>query len=103
MLIDFDLAVSVDEDGRNERTEEQVMTGTLEFITIEILEGALRKSDPADVPPWRLAPPSYFWSDSRLQEPHSDVVAEMCPTSPISGPQSVPWESRAEDRRHYGL
>ena len=35
--------VSVDEDGRNERTEEQVMTGTLEFIAIEILEGALRK------------------------------------------------------------
>ena len=43
MLIDFDLAVTVDEGGKNERTEEQVMTGTLEFIAIEILEGALRK------------------------------------------------------------
>ena len=43
MLIDFDLAVTVDEDCKNERTEEQVMTGTLEYIAIEILEGALRK------------------------------------------------------------
>lgn len=43
MLIDFDLAVTVDEGGKNERIEEQVMTGTLEFIAIEILEGALRK------------------------------------------------------------
>ena len=43
MLIDFDLAVTVGEDGKNERTEEQVMTGILEFIAIEILEGALRK------------------------------------------------------------
>lgn len=43
MLIDFDLAVTVSEDGKNERTEEQVMTSTLEYIAIEILEGALRK------------------------------------------------------------
>ena len=43
MLIDFDLAVNVDEGGRNERSEEQVMTGTLEYIAIEILEGALSK------------------------------------------------------------
>lgn len=43
MLIDFDLAVSICENGKNERTEEQVMTGTLEYIAMEILEGALRK------------------------------------------------------------
>ena len=43
MLIDFDLTVTVDEDCKNERTEEQVITGTLEYIAIEILEGALRK------------------------------------------------------------
>lgn len=41
MLIDLDLAVSVDKHGRNEQTEARTMTGTLEYMAIEILEGGL--------------------------------------------------------------
>jgi len=43
MLIDYDLAVEVDADSKNETSREKNMTGTLEFIAIEILEGAVRK------------------------------------------------------------
>ena len=41
MLIDLDLAVSVDKHGRSEQTEARTMTGTLEYMTIEILKGGL--------------------------------------------------------------
>ena len=41
VLIDMDLAAKVKEDGTNERSEAQQMTGTLEFIAIEVLEMAL--------------------------------------------------------------
>lgn len=43
MLIDLDLAVLVGEDGKNETSEERNMTGTLEYMAIQILEGATRK------------------------------------------------------------
>jgi len=43
MLIDYDLAVQVGGDGKNETSAEKNMTGTLEFIAIEILESAMRK------------------------------------------------------------
>ena len=43
MLIDLDLAVLVGEDGKNETSEERNMTGTLEYMAIQILEGAIRK------------------------------------------------------------
>ncbi len=43
MLIDLDLAVSVGEDGKNETSEERNMTGTLEYMAIQTLEGAIRK------------------------------------------------------------
>ncbi|KAH8732082.1 hypothetical protein GQ44DRAFT_273164 [Phaeosphaeriaceae sp. PMI808] len=41
MLIDLDLAVAVRENGQNEQTEARHMTGTLEFMAIEILKGGL--------------------------------------------------------------
>ena len=41
MLIDLDLAVRVGADGKNEPTEAHTMTGTLEYMAIEILEGGL--------------------------------------------------------------
>ncbi len=41
MLIDLDLAVRVDKAGKNEQTEAHAMTGTLEFIAIELLEATL--------------------------------------------------------------
>src|SRR5690242_15624294 len=41
MLIDLDLAVAVGEDGRNEQTKARHMTGTLQFMAIEILKGGL--------------------------------------------------------------
>lgn len=44
MLIDFDLAVQVDEEGKNETSQEKNMTGTLEYMAIEILEGAVQKA-----------------------------------------------------------
>ncbi|KAK6365863.1 hypothetical protein LTR64_008699 [Lithohypha guttulata] len=43
MLIDYDLAVQIGADGRNETSGEKNMTGTLEYMAIEILEGAVRK------------------------------------------------------------
>jgi Fungal protein kinase len=43
MLIDFDLAVTVDEDYQNETSREKNMTGTLEYMAIQILEGTLTK------------------------------------------------------------
>jgi Fungal protein kinase len=43
MLIDLDLAVLVNEHGKNETSEERNMTGTLEYMAIQILEGAIRK------------------------------------------------------------
>ncbi|KAK5080411.1 hypothetical protein LTR05_008660 [Lithohypha guttulata] len=43
MLIDYDLAVQVSSDGRNETSLEKNMTGTLEFMAIEVLEAAVRK------------------------------------------------------------
>ena len=43
MLIDYDLAVQVDEDGKNEMSKEKKMTGTLEYMAIGILEGAVRR------------------------------------------------------------
>jgi hypothetical protein len=41
MLIDLDLAISVEEDRKNRQTEACAMTGTLEYLAIEILEGGL--------------------------------------------------------------
>lgn len=41
MLIDLDLAVRVDKAGKDEQTEAHAMTGTLEFIAIELLEATL--------------------------------------------------------------
>ena len=38
MLIDLDLATVVKEDGTNERSEAQKMTGTLKFVAIEVVE-----------------------------------------------------------------
>ena len=43
MLIDLDLAVLLDEHGKNETSEEKKMAGTLEYMAIQILEGATRK------------------------------------------------------------
>ena len=43
MLINFNLAVNVDEGGRIKRSNEQVIAGTLKYIAIEILKGASRK------------------------------------------------------------
>ena len=81
MLIDFDLAVTVDEGGKNERTEEQVMTGTLEFIAIEILEGALRKDTSGIEHTYRHDLESFFyvflsvcirygWDDGKAPNPN---------------------------------
>ena len=43
MLIDYDLAVQIGADGKSETSGEKNMTGTLDFMAIEILEGAVRK------------------------------------------------------------
>ena len=45
MLIDMDLATKVRDDGTNERSEAQQMTGTLQFMAIEVLEMALPQAD----------------------------------------------------------
>jgi len=39
MLIHLDVAITVGEDGRNEQSDARNMTGTLEFIAIEDLQG----------------------------------------------------------------
>ncbi len=41
MLIDLDLATNVGENGKNEHSGAQVMTGTMQFMAIEVLRGAL--------------------------------------------------------------
>ena len=41
MLINLDLATTVNENEKNERSEAQKMTGTLKFMAIEIIEFAL--------------------------------------------------------------
>ena len=41
LLIDLELSVELGDDGRNILTEARTMTGTLEYIAIEILQGAL--------------------------------------------------------------
>lgn len=38
MLIDLDLATTIDENGKNTRTHSQRMTGTLKFMAIEVVE-----------------------------------------------------------------
>lgn len=43
MLIDYDLAVQVSDDRKNEISQEKHMTGTLDFMAIEVLEAAVRK------------------------------------------------------------
>lgn len=43
MLIDYDLAVQVDANGKNETSREKNMTGTLDFMAIEVLENATQK------------------------------------------------------------
>ena len=43
MLIDYDLAVPMDEDGKNEISKEKKMTGTLEYMAIEVLEGGAQR------------------------------------------------------------
>ncbi|KAK5077426.1 hypothetical protein LTR70_010266 [Exophiala xenobiotica] len=43
MLIDYDLAVQIGADGKNETSGETNMTSTLEYMAIEILEGAVPK------------------------------------------------------------
>ena len=43
MLIYLEYAVSAGEDGKNERTEKKTMTGTLQYIATEVLEGRLGK------------------------------------------------------------
>lgn len=42
MLIDMDLATTIDENGKNTRTDSQRMTGTLKFMAIEVVELAYR-------------------------------------------------------------
>ena len=42
--IDYDLAIEVDENGENEYSDNKVMTGTLQFIAIQVLESHLGTS-----------------------------------------------------------
>lgn len=61
MLIDLDLAVLVGEDGRNETSEERNMTGTLEYMAIQILEGATRKETAGTDHTYRHDLESFFY------------------------------------------
>lgn len=45
MLINLDLATKVDENGKNERSKVARMTGTLQFIAIEVLRAIKRDID----------------------------------------------------------
>ena len=46
MLIDMDLATKVKEDGTSECSEAQQMTGTLQFMAVEVLQMALPQANP---------------------------------------------------------
>lgn len=61
MLIDLDLTVLVSEDGKNETSEERNMTGTLEYMAIQILEGAIRKKTVGADHPYRHDLESFFY------------------------------------------
>jgi Fungal protein kinase len=61
MLIDLDLAVLVGEDGKNETSEERNMTGTLEYMAIQILEGAVRKETAGTDHTYRHDLDSFFY------------------------------------------
>ena len=61
MLIDFDLGVLVGEDGKNETSEEKNMTGTLEYMAIQILEGAIRKETAGTDHTYRHDLESFFY------------------------------------------
>lgn len=61
MLIDLDLAVLVDEAGKNETSEERNMTGTLEYMAIQILEGAIRKETAGTDHTYRHDLESFFY------------------------------------------
>ena len=61
MLIDLDLAVLVGEDGKNETSEERNMMGTLEYMAIQILEGATRKETAGTDHTYRHDLESFFY------------------------------------------
>ena len=61
MLIDLDLAVLVDENGKNETSEEKNMTGTLEYMAIQILEGTIRKETAGTDHTYRHDLESFFY------------------------------------------
>ncbi|MCJ1430243.1 hypothetical protein MMC29_008160 [Sticta canariensis] len=87
MLIDLDLAVLVGEDGKNETSEERNMTGTLEYIAIQILEGATRKETAGTDHTYRHDLESFFYVFLSLcirygytegKEPRTDPLRRWC-------------------------
>ncbi|KAL9024104.1 MAG: hypothetical protein Q9196_006756 [Gyalolechia fulgens] len=61
MLIDLDLALLVDDAGKNETSEQRNMTGTLEYMAIQILEGAIRKETAGTDHTYRHDLESFFY------------------------------------------
>jgi serine/threonine protein kinase len=61
LLIDLELSVEVGDDGRNRSVEARTMTGTLEYMAIEILEGALRSKTDGTQHTYRHDLESFFY------------------------------------------
>ncbi|KAI9803914.1 MAG: hypothetical protein M1825_001794 [Sarcosagium campestre] len=101
MLIDLDLAVSVGEDDKNETSEERNMTGTLEYMAIQILEGATTKETAGTDHTYRHDLESFFYVFLSLCIRYGWPAGMQPKTDPLIGWYSGDLDAISVAKRGY--